>query len=136
LKRVLIIAATTGIRIRSFGEAAEKLGVRLVFASDRCDQLDDPWWDNAIPIVSRRAGALQQIVEALALTSSGRRHRGRRSPVTIAARVNEAFRLPAIQWPRRWPAATSSRAAGRCRPRASPSRRFARSLAGSNALAR
>jgi biotin carboxylase len=33
-----------------FGEAAERLSVRLVFATDRCDQLDDPWWDRAIPI--------------------------------------------------------------------------------------
>ena len=33
-----------------FGEAAERLGVKLVFATDRCDQLDDPWWDGAIPI--------------------------------------------------------------------------------------
>ena len=24
--------------------------MELVFASDRCDQLDDPWWDHAIPI--------------------------------------------------------------------------------------
>ena len=50
MKRVLLLATTTGYQIRSFGEAAEKLGVRLVFASDRCDQLDDPWWDQAIPV--------------------------------------------------------------------------------------
>jgi formate-dependent phosphoribosylglycinamide formyltransferase (GAR transformylase) len=48
--RVLLLATTTGYQIRSFGEAAEKLGVRLVFASDRCDRLEDPWWDQAIPI--------------------------------------------------------------------------------------
>ena len=45
MKRVLLLATTTGYQIRSFGEAAERLGVRLVFASDRCDQLDDPWSD-------------------------------------------------------------------------------------------
>ena len=49
-KRVLLLATTTGYQIRSFGEAAEKLGVRLVFASDRCDRLEDPWWDQAIPV--------------------------------------------------------------------------------------
>ena len=49
-KRILLVAATTGYQIRSFGDAAEALGVRLVFASDRCDQLDDPWWDQAIPV--------------------------------------------------------------------------------------
>jgi hypothetical protein len=50
VKRVLLLATTTGYQIRSFGEAAERLGVRLVFASDRCDHLDDPWWDGAIPV--------------------------------------------------------------------------------------
>jgi len=50
VKRVLLLATTTGYQIRSFGEAAEKLGVRLVFATDRCDRLEDPWWDHAIPI--------------------------------------------------------------------------------------
>jgi biotin carboxylase len=50
MKRVLLVATTTGYQTRSFGEAAEKLGVRLVFATDRCDQLEDPWWDQAVPI--------------------------------------------------------------------------------------
>jgi hypothetical protein len=50
MKRVLLLATTTGYQIRSFGEAAERLGVQLVFASDRCDRLDDPWLDRAIPV--------------------------------------------------------------------------------------
>jgi biotin carboxylase len=50
VKRVLLLATTTGYQIRSFGEAADRLGVRLTFASDRCDRLDDPWWDGAIPV--------------------------------------------------------------------------------------
>src|SRR5262245_17047668 len=33
-----------------FGDAAEPLGVELVFATDRCDVLDDPWRDRAIPV--------------------------------------------------------------------------------------
>ena len=49
-RTVLLIAATTGYQIRSFGEAAAALGVELVFASDRCDHLDDPWRDHAIPV--------------------------------------------------------------------------------------
>ena len=48
--KVLLLATTTGYQIRSFGEAARKVGVELVFASDRCDRLEDPWWDQAIPI--------------------------------------------------------------------------------------
>ena len=50
MKKVLLFATTTGYQIRSFGEAAAMLGVKLVFASDRCDRLDDPWWDGAIPV--------------------------------------------------------------------------------------
>lgn len=50
MKRVLLLAATTGYQIRTFGEAAERIGVELVFATDRCDQLDDPWADRAIPV--------------------------------------------------------------------------------------
>jgi biotin carboxylase len=66
-KRVLVLATTTGYQIRSFGEAADALGVRLVFASDRCDQLDDPWWDRAIPV---RFHDLAQSVDAI-VSSAG-----------------------------------------------------------------
>jgi hypothetical protein len=48
--RVLLLATTTGYQIRSFGEAARSLDADLVFASDRCDHLDDPWRDAAIPV--------------------------------------------------------------------------------------
>jgi biotin carboxylase len=48
-----------------FGEAATRLGVQLVFATDRCDQLEDPWWDGAIPIrFHQEATAVEAIVEA------------------------------------------------------------------------
>ena len=50
MPRVLLIATTTGYQIRAFGEAAERLGVELVFATDRCHRLDDPWRDGAIPV--------------------------------------------------------------------------------------
>src|SRR5262245_44208562 len=50
MPRVLLFATTTGYQTRMFGEAADRLGVELVFATDRCDQLDDPWQDSAIPI--------------------------------------------------------------------------------------
>jgi biotin carboxylase len=50
LRTVLLLATTTGYQIRSFGDAAEKLGVRILFATDRCDRLEDPWWDHAIPV--------------------------------------------------------------------------------------
>jgi hypothetical protein len=50
MKRVLLLATTTGYQTRMFGEAAVRLQARLMFATDRCDQLEDPWWDAAIPI--------------------------------------------------------------------------------------
>ena len=49
-KRVLLLATTTGYQTRMFAEAASKLGVELVYATDRCDQLDDPWSDGAIAV--------------------------------------------------------------------------------------
>ena len=95
MKRVLIIATTTGYQIRSFGKAAETLGVRLVFASDRCDQLEDPWWDQAIPIrFHDEEASLRCIVDAMgSAPPDGVIAVGDR-PVTIAARVHEAFGLP------------------------------------------
>ena len=50
MSRVLLLATTTGYQTRSFGEAAERVGIKLVFATDRCHVLDDPWQDQAIPI--------------------------------------------------------------------------------------
>jgi biotin carboxylase len=95
VKRVLIIATTTGYQIRSFGEAAGKLGVRLVFASDRCDQLDDPWWDQAIPIrFHDEAASLRSILGATGSAAPDGVIAVGDRPVTIAARVNEALGLP------------------------------------------
>ena len=50
MPRVLLVAETTGYQIRSFVGAAERLGVEIVLASDRCHVLEDPWRDQAIPI--------------------------------------------------------------------------------------
>src|SRR4029078_2214405 len=52
MKRVLLLATTTGYQIRSFTDAAQRLGVDIVFASDRCDQLEDPWFDAPVPVCS------------------------------------------------------------------------------------
>ncbi len=49
-RRVLLCATTTGYQTRSFDEAAAELGIELVLATDRCDHLDDPWRDRAIPV--------------------------------------------------------------------------------------
>ena len=95
MTRVLLIATTTGYQIRSFGEAADALGVRLTFASDRCDRLEDPWWDGAIPVrFHDTGGSAEAIVRAMreqppaAVIAVGDR------PTVLAAHVTEAFGLP------------------------------------------
>ncbi len=95
MKRVLLLSATTGYQIRSFGEAAEKLAVRLVFASDRCDQLEDPWWDGAIPIRFHEAEASARVIlQAMSgALPDGILAVGDR-PTIVAAHVAGALGLP------------------------------------------
>src|SRR5689334_9778683 len=50
MKKVLLLATTTGYQTRMFADAASRLGIELVYATDRCDHLDDPWRDNAIAV--------------------------------------------------------------------------------------
>jgi len=50
MPRLLLFAAKLGYQTRSFNEAAQKLGVDLLFVTDRCHQLEDPWGDRAIPV--------------------------------------------------------------------------------------
>jgi biotin carboxylase len=49
-KRVLLFAATTGYQVRIFAEAAKRMGLDLVLATDRCHVLDNPWGDDAVPM--------------------------------------------------------------------------------------
>jgi biotin carboxylase len=49
-KRLLLFTSKLGYQTRSFGEAAEKLRVELIFVTDRCHQLEDPWGDRAIAV--------------------------------------------------------------------------------------
>jgi predicted ATP-grasp superfamily ATP-dependent carboligase len=50
MKRILLVAATTGYQVREFAEAARVLNVELVLATDRCHILDNPWGDDAAPV--------------------------------------------------------------------------------------
>jgi len=89
---VLLLAATTGYQVRTFDESARRLGVELVFATDRCHVLDDPWGDRALPVrfedfpasieAIRRAGPFAGIVAV-----------GDR-PALLAAQAAEALGLP------------------------------------------
>ncbi len=65
--KILFVSATTGYQARAFDRAAGELGVSLVYATDRCDQLEDPWRDGAIAVDFRdEAAAAGAIVARLA----------------------------------------------------------------------
>jgi biotin carboxylase len=95
MPRILLVATTTGYQIRSFGEAAEELGVRLVFATDRCDQLEVAWWDQAVPI---RFHDIERSTAAIVAAANGARIDGVLAvgdrPTIIAAHAAQALGLP------------------------------------------
>lgn len=93
--RVLLLSTTTGYQLRSFGDAAERVGIELVLATDRCHHLDDPWQDAAIPVrFYDDEGSLKGILEqAAARPIDGVIALGDR-PGTLAARVAQALNLP------------------------------------------
>lgn len=93
-KRLLILATKLGYQTRGFAEAAEKLGVKVVFATDRCHQLDDPWGDSAVALhFEKPREAADEIVRALranppnAILALGDR------PTPAAAYAAQAFRI-------------------------------------------
>jgi biotin carboxylase len=90
--RVLVLATTTGYQTRAFGDAAEQLGVELVFATDRCHLIEDPWQDGAIAI---RFYDEEASVSAIVAASAARSIDGivvvGDRPAVIAARVAQAL---------------------------------------------
>ena len=95
MKRVLLLATTTGYQIRSFGDAARAVGATLVLATDRCDQLEDPWADQAVPVrFSDDPAAVDAAIAAAvaehadAVLAVGDR------PTLLAAYINAALGLP------------------------------------------
>src|SRR5262249_3960352 len=95
MARILLLAATTGYQTRAFGDAAEYLGVELVFATDRCEQIDDPWQDGATAIrFHEEDRSVRSIVDAARRQPiDGVLVVGDR-PTVIGARVAEALGLP------------------------------------------
>ncbi len=92
--RVLILSTTTGYQLRSFGDAAVRAGIELMFATDRCHQLDDPWRDDAVAVRFHEEDAsLAAIVEAARVRPlDGVIAVGDR-PVVLAARAAQALGL-------------------------------------------
>jgi len=94
-RRVLILATTTGYQTRAFGDAAEQLGVELVFATDRCHLIEDPWQDGAVAIrfYDEDASVAAIVAAAAARPIDGIVVVGDR-PAIIAARVAQRLGLP------------------------------------------
>ncbi|MEO7271031.1 MAG: ATP-grasp domain-containing protein [Vicinamibacterales bacterium] len=93
--RVLILSATTGYQLRSFNDAATRLGITLVFATDRCHALDDPWQDRAVAVRFHEEEASVAAVVAAAAERpvAGVLAVGDR-PARMAAQVSAALDLP------------------------------------------
>ena len=92
---VLILSTTTGYQLRSFGEAAARAGIQLIFGTDRCHRLDDPWRDGAVPVRFHEEDASIAAIVATARERpiDGVLAVGDRT-VVLAARVARALGLP------------------------------------------
>ncbi len=65
-RRVLLVASKTGYQVREFYGAAERLGLDLALATDRCHVLEDPWGDRASPLrFDAEAAELEQSIAEL-----------------------------------------------------------------------
>lgn len=93
--RVLLLATTTGYQTRMFADAAAMLGVEVVYATDRCDQLEDPWRDGAIAVrFHEEWRSVDALLKALAARPvSGVLAVGDR-PTVMAAHVAQLLGLP------------------------------------------
>jgi predicted ATP-grasp superfamily ATP-dependent carboligase len=94
-KRLLILASKLGYQTRGFAEAAEKLGVEVLFGTDRCHKLDDPWGDGALALhFENPREAAEEIARGLrssppdAILALGDR------PTMAAAWATEIFGIP------------------------------------------
>ncbi|MCH7985155.1 MAG: ATP-grasp domain-containing protein [Acidobacteria bacterium] len=67
-RRVLLLCTTTGYQTRAFAEAAAGAGVEVVFGTDRCKVLEDPWGDGALALrfedARRSAGVIVDYARA------------------------------------------------------------------------
>ena len=96
-------------------DAAARLGVELVYATDRCDQLDDPWSDGAIAVrYHEEWRSVDAVLKARRSPAGQRRAGGRRSADGAGGLPGAAAR----------PAGPSARS-GRGRARQAPDARAA-----------
>ncbi len=95
IKRLLLLCSTTGYQTRAFVEAAGRVGLSVLFGTDRCHRLEDPWQDGALPLRFEDAEeSARQVVEyarrspIAAIVALGDR------PTPTAARACRALELP------------------------------------------
>ncbi len=93
-RQLLLLCTTTGYQTRAFVEAAAKLGLSVVFGTDRCHVLEDPWRDGALPLrFENPEESARQVVDFArshpvgAVVALGDR------PTPTAARACEALKL-------------------------------------------
>ena len=90
-----MFTAKLGYQTRAFDAAAKKLRVELVFVTDRCHQLDDPWHDRAVPV---RFEAPEEAAHAVMQEQSGQRVDGVLAlgdrPTLAAAYVARGLGIP------------------------------------------
>src|SRR5713101_4658815 len=94
-KRLLLLSTTTGYQTGAFASAAKKMGLSVVFGSDRCHVLEDPWQDGALPLRFEQPAESARLVADYAranplhaLVALGDR------PTPTAARACELLGLP------------------------------------------
>jgi len=94
-KTVLLLCTTTGYQARAFAAAAKQLGTSVVFGTDRCHVLEDPWRDGALALRFEEPD-----VSAAKVVEYAGRHRLHAVvaigdlPAPTAARAAQALRLP------------------------------------------
>ena len=91
-QRLILFASTTGYQIRVFADAARRLGIDFTLATDRCDSMDDPWGDHALPVKfdhrMPRSIAKLRLMRFEAVAAVGDR------PAVLAAYAAEGFGVP------------------------------------------
>ena len=78
-----------------FAEAASRCGVELIYATDRCDQLDDPWRDDAIAVRFHEEGrSVDSVLKAVAARPVSAVLAVGDRPTVLAAYLSRLLGLP------------------------------------------
>lgn len=59
---LLLLSTTTGYQAQAFAEAARRLGMQVVFGTDRCRHLEDPWRNGALALRFEKPQASAELI--------------------------------------------------------------------------